>query len=298
MSIEIGQIEAFLAVVREGSFTNAATSLNLTQPSLSARIQLLEQSIGGELFHRDQRPVALTSLGKIYVDYAERAVGVLEAGFEAVQAAQRGMSGRVTVCCPFSLSSYLLPDVVNRFANQFSHAELLIHTEHSQLAVSQLLDGVVNLAFAAAFPRLLGQTQTLLRFHDEMIAAVSAAHPLAGKTAVSLHDIWQYRTIIIGWGTPFEAYMASVRPVGTPQGTTVRVPLAAALPMAHHPRSITFMPRRLAIASELVSLHIADFQFDWDTVLVTRNGRSLTNLEQAFVDIVWQSWQANGKPDT
>jgi DNA-binding transcriptional LysR family regulator len=47
--MELRQLEAFLAVVREGSFTQAAESLNLTQPSLSARIQQLEQSLGGEL---------------------------------------------------------------------------------------------------------------------------------------------------------------------------------------------------------------------------------------------------------
>lgn len=296
MNIEIGQIEAFLAVVREGSFTNAASRLNLTQPSLSARIQHLEQSLGGELFHRDKRPVQLTQLGEIFVDYAERAVGVLEAGYEAIRSARLGMAGRVTVCCPFSLATYLLPDVVNQFGNLHPKAELSIETGHSDFAISQLLDGVVNLAFAAAFPRLLGQSQTLLRFHDEMTAAVASTHPLAGKRAISLHDIWQYRTIIIHWGTAFDAYIASLRQMSNSDGAIVRVPLAAAIPMAHQPKTITFMPHRLAIASELVSLDIANFQFDWDTVLVTRSGRSLTTIEQSFVDIVWKSWKANGRP--
>ena len=58
--MEFGQIEAFLAVVSEGSFTRAAALLNLTQPSLSTRIHQLEQSLGGELFQRDKRPVQLT----------------------------------------------------------------------------------------------------------------------------------------------------------------------------------------------------------------------------------------------
>ena len=68
--MEIGQLEAFLAVVREGSFTRAADSLNLTQPSLSARIHHLEQSLEGKLFQRDKRPVQLTPLGEIFLDYA------------------------------------------------------------------------------------------------------------------------------------------------------------------------------------------------------------------------------------
>lgn len=293
MNMEIGQIEAFLAVVREGSFTNAATRLNLTQPSLSARIQQLEQNLGGELFHRDKRPVQLTQFGEIFIGYAERAVGVLEAGYEAVRSARLGMAGRVTICSPFSLATYLLPDVVNVFAQRHPQAELSIETGHSDFAVSQLLDGLVNLALAAAFPRFLGQAQTILRLHDEMIAAVTPAHPLAQQTAVSLEQLWRYRTIIIHWGSAFDAYIASLRQMSDGTNSTVRVPLAAALPMAHQPRSITFMPRRLAQASGLISLNIPNFQFDWDAVLVTRPGRTLTNLEQSFVDIVWDIWKTN-----
>ena len=45
--MELGQLEAFIAVAREGSFTRAAERLNLAQPSLSARIHHLEQSLGG-----------------------------------------------------------------------------------------------------------------------------------------------------------------------------------------------------------------------------------------------------------
>lgn len=291
MNMEIGQIEAFLAVVREGSFTNAANRLNLTQPSLSARIQHLEQSLGGELFHRDKRPVQLTQLGELFVGYAERAVGVLEAGYEAVRSARLGMAGRVTVCCPFSLATYLLPNVVNQFGKTHPQAELSIETGHSDFAISQLLDGLVNLAFAAAFPRFLGQTQTLLRLHDEMIAAVTPSHPLVEQTAVSLEQLWRYRTIIVHWGSAFDAYIASLRQMSDSNNTTVRVPLAAALPMAHQPRTVTFMPRRLATASGLASLNVPNFQFDWDAVLVTRPGRTLPTLEQSFVDIVWQIWK-------
>src|SRR5688572_32193898 len=88
-SMELGQLEAFIAVAREGSFTRAAERLNLAQPSLSARIHHLEQSLGGALFDREERPVRLTSLGEIFLPYAERAVGVLDAGREAVQTARQ-----------------------------------------------------------------------------------------------------------------------------------------------------------------------------------------------------------------
>lgn len=290
--MELGQLEAFLAVVREGSFTGAASRLNLTQPSLSARIQQLEQSLGGELFFRDRRPVQLTLMGRTFVDYAERALGILDAGYTAVREAQVGTVGRVSVCSPFSLATYLLPEVVNRFGQAHPQAELYVEAGHSDFAINQLLDGVVNLAMAAAFPRYATQTQTLLRLHDEMVAAVSPEHVLAGTTAVPVSQLWQYQIIIIHWGAAFDAYLESLRQMSPTMGPTVRVPLPAALPMAQLPNSVTFLPRRLTAVSSLVELNVPDFQFDWDTIVVTRRERQLTELEQSFVDIVAAVWQS------
>jgi DNA-binding transcriptional LysR family regulator len=288
--MEIGQIKAFLAVVREGSFTRAAYRLNLAQPSLSARIHNLEQSLGGELFRRDKRPVQLSPIGEIFAGYAERAIDILEAGQEAVRFSQMGMAGRVTVCCPFSLATYLMPQVVNRFGHAYPHVELYVETGHSDYAVGQLLDGLVNFAFAAAFPRLSARAQTLLRFHDEMIVAVTPEHPLAIARRISTGRLWQYQLLIIHWGTAFDAYIESLRQMDEASGSTVRVPLASALPMTRLPNTITFMPRRLAAATGLVELDVPEFQFDWDVLLMTRPGRTLTPPERSFVDIVSAVW--------
>lgn len=290
--MELGQLQAFLAVVRDGSFTSAATRLNLTQPSLSARIQQLEQSLGSDLFYRDRRPVQLTPTGQVFIDYAERALGILDAGTTAVREAQQGNIGRVTVCSPFSTATYLLPEVVNRFGQAHPQAELYIEAGHSDFAISQLLDGVVNLAIAAAFPRFAGQIQTLLRLHDEMAVAVSSEHPLAGQSNIQLSQLWHYQLIIIHWGPAFNAYLSSLQQMSDGLGPIVRVPLPAALPMARLPNSVTFLPQRLIGPAHLVKLDVPAFKFDWDTIVATRRERELTELEQSFVDIVSVVWRS------
>ena len=288
--MEIRQIEAFLAVIEEGNFTRAASSLNLTQPSLSARIQQLEQSLGGPLFFRRQRPLLLTPQGELFRDYAERALTILQAGKEAVQSGLQTQTGRVTVCCPFSLAASLMPEVVKQFGQANPQAELYLETGHSDFAVTQLLDGVVNLALAAAFPRFTAQIQTLVRLHDEMVVAAAPNHALVGKTAVSMQSLWQYQPIIIHWGQAFDAYIASLRQMSHADGATVRVPLAAALPMARQPHTVTFLPRRVTAVSGLVELSVPEFQFGWDAIVATRPGRTLLPLEQAFVDVVTAVW--------
>lgn len=288
--MEIRQIEAFLAVIQSGSFTNAAAQLNLTQPSLSARIQQLEQSLGGTLFFRGQRPLALTPLGKLFQGYAERALTILAAGQEAAQLVNQGQIGRVTVCCPFSLAASLMPEVVKQFGQAYPQAELYLEAGHSDFAISQLLDEMVDIALAAAFPRFAARIQTLVRLHDEMVVAVSPDHELVGETAVALASLWHYQPIIIHWGRAFDAYLASLRQMSGTEVAAVRVPLAAALPMARQPQTITFLPRRVTAVSGLVELPVAEFQFSWDAVVATRPGRALTSLEQAFVDVVTAVW--------
>jgi DNA-binding transcriptional LysR family regulator len=293
--MELRQLEAFLAVVHEGTFTQAAESLNLTQPSLSARIQQLEQSLNCELFRRDKRPIQLTPLGEVFVDYAERALSILVAGQDAVQAKRLGLTGRVTLCCPFSIATYLMPQVVSRFSQAFPEADLFMENGHSDYALRQLRDGFVDLAFAAAFPRILARSQALLRLHDEMVVAGRPAHELAGMSGISVDKLWDYQLLVIHWGPAFDAYLASLQQVSQVKRPLVRVPLAAALPMAQQPRAITFLPRRLALVSGLVELDVPDFQFDWDVVLMTRIGRELTGLEQAFIELVTAVWQ-NSQP--
>ena len=291
--MEIGQIEAFLAIVNEGNFTRAAAHLNVTQPTLSARIQQLEQSLGDELFQRDMRPVQLTSSGRVFVDYAERALSILAAGKEAVRDTKSGNNGRITICSPYSLATYLMPEVVDRFSAAYPEAELFMEAGHSDFAVSQLVDGLVNFALAAAFPRYSAYSHTLLRLHDEMVVAATPEHPLAQAKDISLAALWQYQKLVIHWGDAFDAYLESLQQMTNKSGPMIRVPLAAALPMARRPNSITFLPRRLTAVSNLIELHVPQFQFDWDAVLLTRPNRTLTTLEQTFVDTVSAVWYSS-----
>lgn len=65
LDISLYQIQLFLTVAEVRNFSRAATRVHMTQPTLSRRISLLEDTIGAKLFDRDKRPVELTAAGKI-----------------------------------------------------------------------------------------------------------------------------------------------------------------------------------------------------------------------------------------
>lgn len=74
--MNIRQLESFLTIVQLGSFAAAAERLHLTQSTISARIQELEEDLGVELFHRTPRQIRLSLRGRELVSYAERAVAL------------------------------------------------------------------------------------------------------------------------------------------------------------------------------------------------------------------------------
>ena len=123
------------------------------------------------------------------------------------------------------------------------------------------------------------------------MVAVAPEHPLAHQQGVALADVWQYRQVLIHWGKAFDAHVESLRQMVTDPGPVMRVPLAAALPMVRQPDTLTFMPRRLAAVSGLAEVHTPELAYGWDSVLITRFGRTLTLLEEAFVETVRRAWR-------
>ena len=70
--MDLSELQVFLTVAKEGSFSRAAERLYRTQPAVSLAIRKLEDSLGQPLFVRGARPVRLTDAGSLLQEYAER----------------------------------------------------------------------------------------------------------------------------------------------------------------------------------------------------------------------------------
>ena len=70
--MDIRALECFVVVAEELHFRRAAARLNMTQPSLTARIQVLEQEVGAQLLMRDRRRVQITEAGRAFQRFVRR----------------------------------------------------------------------------------------------------------------------------------------------------------------------------------------------------------------------------------
>ncbi|MCL4696776.1 MAG: LysR family transcriptional regulator, partial [Burkholderiaceae bacterium] len=116
--LRLQQFAIFEQVVEAGSILAASRELALTQPALSKAIHELEQHLGGALFARGKRGVALTEFGQLFERRAKALMSELRYMAEDINAWQSGSAGHVVVGSLIVASSTLLPKAILRLRAQ------------------------------------------------------------------------------------------------------------------------------------------------------------------------------------
>lgn len=187
-ALDSDQLEAFVRIVRDGSFTRAAQTLDIPQPTISGRIRALEAAVGGSLFHRSGRRLTLTERGTRFLPYAERTLELLTEGIERSRLAEDGHYGRVTVGTMISLAVAPLAPAVDAFLHAHPRVDLWIESGHSHQIVEMIRDGIAQLGLITS-PFLGADLETIARFRDPVLVAASPDHPLAGRVPSPLKTI-------------------------------------------------------------------------------------------------------------
>ena len=143
MNMEFKQLEAFVAVVENKSFSEAARQLNLTQPTISAHIQTLEQELNSRLLIRTTKKLTITQRGLQLYDCASNMLNMRKNIIDEFTGHNKKIIDLAVSTIP---SSYLLPEILGAFTKQIS--DIYFHSWQSDSlgAVSRVLDGSVDLA--------------------------------------------------------------------------------------------------------------------------------------------------------
>jgi DNA-binding transcriptional LysR family regulator len=142
-TMDIAQLETFLAIARLGSVSKAATHLHRSQPAISRRLGLLEAEIGVPLFERIRTRMQLTDAGRALRPHAEAALAAAAGGLAAVGAQLGRGAGSVSLGIVGTLVDRHLAGLLARFREAGEPDRLQLTTASSE-AVSELVrDGVV-----------------------------------------------------------------------------------------------------------------------------------------------------------
>lgn len=178
MNISTRQVDAFLALAAQRSFTRAAAQCHLSQPAFSALIRALEDDLGLRLFDRSTRHVSLTAEGENFHASALRIRAEVDAALATLRDAALLRRGRVSVALLPSLAAGWLPGVLAGFRAQHPGVELDIADVLSEPCIERVATGKADFALAAIradTPELQAEPFCEDGFH----LVCRADHPLA-----------------------------------------------------------------------------------------------------------------------
>ena len=178
MNISSRQIDAFLALAAQRSFTRAAAQCHLSQPAFSALIRALEDGLGLRLFDRSTRHVDLTAEGANFLESARRIRAEVDSALGAMRDAATLRRGRVSIALLPSLAAGWLPGVLAPFRAEHPGIELDIADVLSEPCIERVAAGKADFALAAIradTPELRAEPFCSDGFH----LVCRADHPLA-----------------------------------------------------------------------------------------------------------------------
>jgi DNA-binding transcriptional LysR family regulator len=159
--VEIGQVEAFLAVGTFGGFRRAGEALRVTQPAVSARIKALEGSLGVRLFERGRDGLALSAAGRALRPHAEQLLRAVALARQAVHDLRPAAGGAVRIAAALSICTYLLPDVLKRFQAAHPKVMITVQSGHSKEVLEMVLRGEAEIGVARSLHHPAVETVSL-----------------------------------------------------------------------------------------------------------------------------------------
>jgi DNA-binding transcriptional LysR family regulator len=185
--MDLNQLETFLAVAEERSFSRAAVRLHRTQPAVSQVIRKLEEAVGESLFDRAARDGSLTAAGVLLRDYAQRLLALRREATSALDELKSLERGHLQLAANEYTCMYLLP-AIDAFRREFPHIGVTVQRMLASRIPEELSLRTFELGVISFRPDP-AQFRTIAVYGDSLAFIVSPRHPLAAARRVSIKDL-------------------------------------------------------------------------------------------------------------
>ena len=199
--IYFSQLQIFMTVASEKSFSKAAGKLHLTQPAVTKSIARLERTLGFPLFIRTTRHTSLTAEGRqLYAQWQPHLLAMDDA-LKKIYAsrAQKNLVLRVGTTSTANPELYFWP-IAERFKKQFPQAKIQVESDSMEILREKLASGVYDIIFLPHFEHYsLDQEAIAWKWtaKDCVYAYMPKSHPLSVKKFVTLSDLSDYGLVAL-----------------------------------------------------------------------------------------------------
>jgi DNA-binding transcriptional LysR family regulator len=289
--VDFRQLEAFVQVAAHHSFSRAAEALQLTQPSVTARIQALERELGEEMFDRGGRGVRLTDAGTIFLPYAERILQTLREAKESVEEVRGVQAGSLRLGSALTVSTYVLPRILRTFHSRYPGVEVLVHTGRSGQVLNMLLSDEVQMGLVHSL--IHPDVETVDLYADEVILVANPDHPFAANRRATIEEIGSQPVILADRGSSYYGLVHGLfRQAGVVPNVAMELDsMEATKRMVEEGLGIALLPR-VCLERELKQGLLAEVAItnapaiSRQIALIYRKSRKRVRTVQAFLEVL------------
>jgi LysR family transcriptional regulator, cyn operon transcriptional activator len=198
--MDLRQLEMFLAVAENMSFTKAGEKLYVAQSAISRKISMLEDELGELLFKRVNKRIYLTPAGETLLRYARRTFQDLKNATLEISEMAHLKKGKLKIGAGMIACIYILPPVLERFKARFPAIDVEVVTDATESLLARLRQNDLDLGLFV-LPIEYPDVEVIPIVTEEMVVVTSRKHPLAGRTSIRAEELSDYPLILFEEGT-------------------------------------------------------------------------------------------------
>ena len=288
--MEFSQLETFVVVAAERSFSRAGVRLFRTQPAISIALRKLEEEVGAPLFDRSKKQPELTAAGEELLSYAQRLLSLRQEAQESVDALTRLQTGKVRIGANESTSLYLLPQMILDYRKLHPSIKIEVSRNPSERLPRELSErnldcGIISYrpdnADLALFPIL----------HDELTLIMSPKHSLAKAASIKISDLGSEHFIAHNLKSPARnKVIEAFQKYNTPLNIVIELSTMETIKrFVEMNIGIGFVPhicvQREIQEGKLVAKPVQGFRYRRTLLVIYHRQRTQSHAAQAFLDL-------------
>lgn len=182
------QLEYILALDQTRHFVRAAEKCGVTQPTLSAMIQKLEDELDCKIFDRSQHPLVPTEVGRKIIQQAQVVLYNVNQLKEGIQSVKDSKTGSLSLAMIPTVAPYLLPDFISNFRIDYPEINLKVSEMQTEIVLEKLHSAEIDMAILSTplnDPKIL----EVPLYYEKFIAYVSPLESIYNVNQMISHDL-------------------------------------------------------------------------------------------------------------
>ncbi len=298
--MDLFQLETFLAVAEERSFSRAAARLHRTQPAVSQVIAKLEMELGETLVERASPGGILTDAGELLKEYAQKMLNLRKDAGAALVDLRSLHRGRLDLAANEYTCLYLLP-VLDAFRREHPRIKVAVQRTLASRIADEVLSHSVEMGVVSFRPADPQVVSTVV-YRDELVCVMSPGHALAKAGKTSLARLGRETFVAHNVPSPLrQKVIDTFQRRKIPLQMEVELPsLEAIKKFVQIGNGVALVPK-LTVESELeagtlVAVEVPELQVERKLRLVHRKQAALSHAAREFLRVVQAHAAEHGDP--